>query len=641
MGGTLASGPGDFAMGGGWVVNTLATNVTSLISGTINTRNSQPNNQIPFNVAAGTGSPDLLVSAVINNYTAGVGIVKAGAGVMVLTGGDTYSGGTIISNGVLQVDGTTGSGAVTVSGGTLAGAGTVNGATTVPSGGTLAPGDGNIGTLTVSNSLTLNAGAVTVMGVSKNGGVASNGKAVVAGALAYAGTLTVTNVGTNALAAGDSFQLFTAASHSGGFSTVTLPALAAGLLWNTNSLISGGLLAVVAPPAITNQPATAVVNAGATAGFSVGATGSPTLAYQWQINGTNLPGATLASLTLTNVQLTNAGNYTVTVTNSYGAVTSSIASLTVHVPPMIASSPTNLTVYVNSNATFSVTAGGTPVPANQWLFNGTNLLGAMATNYVVIGAQTNNEGVYSVVIRNVAGSVTSSVASLNLYREYGCAPAPYPSLLASNGARHLAVPGYQLGTTNPLSTDARTNGAGQGGVLFSTLQAGSAGTVQVVVTGAGYVNGWIDFNGNGSWGDLGEQVFTNVAVVAGTNVLNLTVPGSAVVTTGTWARVRFSHATNLTYTGQAPDGAVADYAVAILSVAPPAVSGASFGGSGCSVNVAGSAGQTYVLLTATNLVMPVWVPVVTNMAVTNGLLELTDPGATNGRPQQFYRVGSP
>ena len=567
-------------------------------------------------------------------------LAKLGTGTFTLSGANSYTGATTVSNGLLLVNGSLAGGATVAANGLLGGVGVISGATTVASGGTLTPGNASLGTLTVGNSLTLNAGAKVLLGVSKNGGTLTNGLLTVTGTLAYGGTLTVTNIGTNAFALGDSFQGFSATGHSGGFSSVTLPALPANLGWNTNSLISSGVLTVVALPAITNQPVAVAVNAGATAGFSVGATGSGTLAYQWQMNGANLIGATLSTLSLTNVQLTNAGNYTVVVTNSYGSVTSSIASLTVYVVPTISSSPTNLTVYVNSNATFSVTAGGTPVPANQWLFNGTNLVGATLTNYVVTGVQTNNEGSYSVILTNLAGSVTSSVASLSLYREYGCAPLPYPSLLASNGARHLAVPGYQLGTTNPLSTDARTNGAGQGGLTFSSLTVGGAGTVQVVATGSGYVNGWIDFNTNGSWANTGDQVFTNVAVVAGTNVLALNVPGSALVTTGAWARVRFSHMTNLTYTGQAPDGEVEDLTVAIGSGAPPLVGGGSMGTGGFSVNVTGNAGQTYVLLTATNLTAPVWVPVVTNVASTNGVFQLTDPAATNAS-EGFYKISAP
>ena len=644
--------------GGGTIVSAGSLQVaavsSALGSGQVtynasSTLQAETSSTLPNNFSITSSSYTMTVDTLTNTLTITGAITNSGkltkisAGTLVLAGANTYTGATTVSAGTLQVDGSLSGTTVTVaSGATLAGTGLVNTAPTMSSGSTLSPGDySGLGTLTFGGSLTLNSGSKTLMGIGKYGGTTSNDLAVVTGALAYAGTLTVTNIGTNVFAAGDSFQLFTAGSHSGGFSTVTLPTLSTNLAWYTNNLISSGQLTVVALPAITNQPAATVANTGTTAGFSVGATGSGTLAYQWRINGTNLTGATLSTLSLTNVQLTNAGNYTVVVTNSYGSVTSSIASLTVYVVPTISSSPTNLTVYVNSNALFNATASGTPTPGYQWQFNGTNLPGAIAAFYLVSGAQTNNEGGYSVVATNAGGSVTSSVASLSLYREYGCAPLPYPSLLASNGARHLAVPGYQLGTTNPLSTDARTNGAGQGGLTFSSLTVGGAGTVQVVATGSGYVNGWIDFNTNGSWANTGDQVFTNVAVVAGTNVLALNVPGSALVTTGAWARVRFSHMTNLTYTGQAPDGMVEDLTVAIGSGAPPLVSGGSMGTGGFSVNVTGNAGQTYVLLTATNLTAPVWVPVVTNVASTNGVFQLTDPNATNALPQQFYLIRSP
>ena len=109
MGGTLASSGtlAHFAFGGGTVVTTLATNVTSVISGTINARDGNPSNQIPFYVASsgGAASPDLLVSATIANATAGVGIGKSGAGVMSLGSASTFSGATIVSNGILQMTG--------------------------------------------------------------------------------------------------------------------------------------------------------------------------------------------------------------------------------------------------------------------------------------------------------------------------------------------------------------------------------------------------------------------------------------------------------------------------------------------------------------------------------------------------------
>jgi hypothetical protein len=72
--------------------------------------------------------------------------------------------------------------------------------------------------------------------------------------------------------------------------------------------------------------------------FSVAAFGTPPLAYQWQFNGNNFVGATNAFLTLTNVQPTNSGVYSVVVSNAFGFTTSSNAMLTVRAPQFGASS---------------------------------------------------------------------------------------------------------------------------------------------------------------------------------------------------------------------------------------------------------------------------------------------------------------
>jgi endo-1,4-beta-xylanase len=86
-------------------------------------------------------------------------------------------------------------------------------------------------------------------------------------------------------------------------------------------------------PAITTQPASQTVAAGASVTFSVIATGTTPLSYQWNFNGAAIPGATSASYSISNAQPASAGNYTVTVSNSVGSITSSIATLTVNTPP--------------------------------------------------------------------------------------------------------------------------------------------------------------------------------------------------------------------------------------------------------------------------------------------------------------------
>jgi kumamolisin len=88
-------------------------------------------------------------------------------------------------------------------------------------------------------------------------------------------------------------------------------------------------------PQITTQPQSQTVTAGASVSFTVAATGVPTPTYQWNFNGAAIGGATSSTYSLSSVQTANAGNYTVTVTNSAGSVTSNTATLTVNaaLPP--------------------------------------------------------------------------------------------------------------------------------------------------------------------------------------------------------------------------------------------------------------------------------------------------------------------
>jgi len=89
---------------------------------------------------------------------------------------------------------------------------------------------------------------------------------------------------------------------------------------------------VLSAPTIGVPPLSQAVAAGQNVSLSTVATGSGTLSYQWTFNGSHLSGATGSTLTLSNVQTSQAGNYTVVVSNSYGSVTSSVATLTVTIP---------------------------------------------------------------------------------------------------------------------------------------------------------------------------------------------------------------------------------------------------------------------------------------------------------------------
>ncbi len=100
---------------------------------------------------------------------------------------------------------------------------------------------------------------------------------------------------------------------------------------STNS--SNALLTPLFPPTITRQPHTQLAQPGCTVAFSAAATGNGTLTYQWQENGTNLPGQTSTNLALLNVQPPEFGNYTMIASNAYGSATSAVAVLALdHLP---------------------------------------------------------------------------------------------------------------------------------------------------------------------------------------------------------------------------------------------------------------------------------------------------------------------
>ncbi len=146
--------------------------------------------------------------------------------------------------------------------------------------------------------------------------------------------------------------------------------------------------------------------------FTVTATGTAPLNYQWQNSSGLISGATTSNLTLTNVQPANADNYSVVITNIAGSIISSNAALTVNVPPAITNQPQSQFVAAGSNVTFTVTATGTAPLSYQWLLNGTNISDATNNAYLRTNVQPVDGGTYLVTVANAAGSVTSTPAML-------------------------------------------------------------------------------------------------------------------------------------------------------------------------------------------------------------------------------------
>ena len=174
-------------------------------------------------------------------------------------------------------------------------------------------------------------------------------------------------------------------------------------------VLYGGL-----PPSIVTPPQTQTVIVGSTVTFSVAASGSQPLSYQWKCNGVNISGATSANYTIFNVQTSQAGNYTVVMSNAGGTATSATAVLTVNVLPSITAQPQNRTVTAGKSVTFSVTASGTTPLSYQWYHDNSAVAGATAASYTISGVQPTDAGDYKATVSNVAGELDSASATLTV-----------------------------------------------------------------------------------------------------------------------------------------------------------------------------------------------------------------------------------
>jgi hypothetical protein len=247
---------------------------------------------------------------------------------------------------------------------------------------------------------------------------------------------------------------------------------------------SNAQLTVNVPPTIIIQPQDSTVNLGSNAVFTVVATGTAPLAYQWYFGTLPIAGATNSQLAVTNAQPPAAGNYSVQVLNVAGQVTSSNAALVVNGPPAITAQPQSASVTVGSNVTFTITAAGTLPLSYQWQFNSVNIPGATGSSFTNSSVQTNDAGLYSVVVTNVAGSLTSSNATLtvNLPPWIITQPQSASASAGSNVTFSVTATG-----TAPLGYQWRFNGtnialATASAYTCSNVQAGSAGSYSVVVS---------------------------------------------------------------------------------------------------------------------------------------------------------------
>lgn len=287
--------------------------------------------------------------------------------------------------------------------------------------------------------------------------------------------------------------------------TVARPGLDANGIQITNLVYKSVTFTPDVRPVIVTNPASWSAAAGDTVEFSVAASSPYSLGYQWLQNGTNLPSATSSNQTLNAVPLADNGyTYQCVVTNVYGAVTSSVATLTVTSLPVIPSlgALQPIASYIGNTVSINAGASGTDPKTYQWYFNGNQIadggigdggsyVGTTTAALTINNAQSGEAGVYSALVGNVVGPASNAVASLTLtYAPPAIVvpPAPTTAFLGQNLS--LGVSAYD-GTVNgaSLSYQWYTTGKGgsnkltDGGEYSGTSDAGTLST-SLNITGA-------------------------------------------------------------------------------------------------------------------------------------------------------------
>ena len=274
-------------------------------------------------------------------------------------------------------------------------------------------------------------------------------------------------------------------------------------------------------PSIVVEPTSQTIAAGTSATFSISANGS-NLTYQWYYrtsssgSWTRISGASSASYTISASAGYNGYQYRCVVSNTYGSVTSSAATLTVISAPTITTHPASTTVVVNSNATFTVVASGTGL-SYQWQYrtsssgSWTNINDATNASYGVTATASNDKYQYRCVVSNLGGSVNSNAATLTSVSKPTITKQPTNQVVSVNYSAtfSLTASGYNLS----YQWYYRTSSSG------SWTSISGATSSSYTVTGTSSNNGY-----------QYRCIVTNAAGTATSNAVTLTAVTSPVIT---------------------------------------------------------------------------------------------------------------
>lgn len=197
-------------------------------------------------------------------------------------------------------------------------------------------------------------------------------------------------------------------------------------------------------PEIISGPESLTVNRGDAARMEILVVGSPQPTFQWYFNGNALSGETSVFLERDPAQGSDAGTYSVVVSNDIGSVSSQGARLSVNDGPEVLFTPRQRNAIAGDNVTFRVNARGLPPLRYQWFKDGETIAGATGDTLLINGATTDDVGAYTVKVTDDIDSLTTTPSELNLVE-----------LLANQSS---TGPGYRLGQPIRLTVKIRYTG---------------------------------------------------------------------------------------------------------------------------------------------------------------------------------------
>jgi len=334
----------------------------------------------------------------------------------------------------------------------------------------------------------------------------------------YLGTAPITGA-TNA-----SYVVSSASSIDAGTYCVTITN-SAGSVTSSNAVVTVSAVA----PTITTQPISQSIRPGSTAAFSVVASGTAPLSYQWYLNGSVISGATTSTFSISPVASADAGKYTVVVTNSAGAVTSAAGTLTVNAlaPSVSITPPSSLSVFTGSSVSFAIVATGTAPFTYQWYLNGNAIPNATLTTYTIASAALTDSGSYTATVTNSGGTGTSSAVTLTVN-----AVIISPSITTQPAAQSIIV-----GNAATLSVSATGTGTlsyqwYKNGIAINGATSTSLTIAATALSDTGSYSVKITNSGGSTTSASAQLLVIDPGRLVNISVLSMDGPGSQLLTIG-------------------------------------------------------------------------------------------------------------